>query len=151
MAAAPRRLYFATAQAFDTEMTERIALHRARRDESWQTVDVPLKLARAIGEHGNDDDSHRCAILVDCLTLWVTNLMLGGHDIEAACDDLIQALGDAATPIVLVANEVGLGIVPENKMAREFRDHAGRVNQRIAAHVAKVHFVAAGLPMILKG
>ena len=90
-------------------------------------------------------------MLVDCLTLWVTNLMLAEADIRARSFALLDALGACACPVVLVANEVGLGIVPDNKMARDFRDHAGRLNQEIAAHADTVHFLAAGLPLTLKG
>ncbi|UFN46988.1 bifunctional adenosylcobinamide kinase/adenosylcobinamide-phosphate guanylyltransferase [Roseomonas sp. OT10] len=142
--AAPWR-YVATAQAFDDEMRARIAEHRARREPGWETVEAPLDLADALRDAG------RRPVLVDCLTLWLTNLMLGERDIPAAVAALEAVLADRAAPTVLVANEVGLGIVPENVLARRFRDEAGRLNQRLAARAENVVFVAAGLPLALKG
>ncbi len=137
--------YLATAEAWDAEMRARIAEHQARRDSRWQTLNVPIDLPAALAEAGPRP------ALVDCLTLWLTNLMLGEHDIAAATDALEAALAVRAAPTVLVANEVGLGIVPENALARRFRDAAGVLNQRLAARAARVHFVAAGLPLVLKG
>ena len=137
--------YLATAQAFDDEMRARIAGHRDRRGPGWETVEVPLDLAAALRGAGGRP------VLVDCLTLWLTNLMLGGHDIPAAVAALEDALADRAAPTVLVANEVGLGIVPENALARRFRDEAGRLNQRLAARAGTVLFVVAGLPLAVKG
>ncbi|MEA1834148.1 bifunctional adenosylcobinamide kinase/adenosylcobinamide-phosphate guanylyltransferase [Methylobacterium durans] len=135
--------YLATAQAWDDEMRERIALHRARRGEGWVTRDVPTELAAAIREV-------RGPVLVDCLTLWLTNLMLGGADLAAASEDLASACADAAGPLVLVSNEVGLGIVPDNALARAFRDAAGRLHQRLAREADRVVFLVAGLPMVVK-
>ncbi|PWC29925.1 bifunctional adenosylcobinamide kinase/adenosylcobinamide-phosphate guanylyltransferase [Teichococcus aestuarii] len=137
--------YLATAEAWDDEMRARIAEHRARRDARWETLDAPLDLPAALAAAGSRP------ALVDCLTLWLTNLMLGGHDIPAATVALQAALDARAAPTVLVANEVGLGIVPENALARRFRDAAGRLNQDLAARAASVHFIAAGLPLVLKG
>jgi adenosyl cobinamide kinase/adenosyl cobinamide phosphate guanylyltransferase len=137
--------YLATAEAWDDEMRARIAEHRARRAAGWQTIDTPLDLPAALAEAGNRP------ALVDCLTLWLTNLMLGGHDVEAATLALEAALAARAAPTVLVANEVGLGIVPENALARAFRDKAGILNQRMARLAGHVHFIAAGLPLALKG
>ena len=139
-------MFIATAQAFDSEMHERIAHHQADRGKEWQTVEAPLDLAQAVTAHGTPDR----VLLVDCLTLWVTNLMLGDRDIAAETDALATALQAARCPIILVANEVGLGIVPDNALARRFRDAAGTVNQRIAAIADEVQFVAAGLPLTLK-
>ncbi|BDA82580.1 adenosylcobinamide kinase/adenosylcobinamide phosphate guanyltransferase [Aureimonas sp. SA4125] len=140
--------YIATAEAHDGEMRRRIAEHRDRRQDIWTTVDAPLALGAAISQHAREGG----AILVDCLTLWVTNLMLAGADIPAASDDLATLLaGPLPCPVVLVSNEVGLGIVPDNAMARAFRDHAGRLHQSIAAVATRVSFVAAGLPLTLKG
>jgi adenosyl cobinamide kinase/adenosyl cobinamide phosphate guanylyltransferase len=136
--------YLATAQAFDEEMRARIAEHRGRRDAGWQTVEAPLDLAGALREAGARP------VLVDCLTLWLTNLMLGEHDIPAATASLEAALAARTAPTVLVANEVGLGIVPDNALARAFRDQAGLLNQRIAALAGTVLFIAAGLPLTLK-
>jgi adenosylcobinamide kinase / adenosylcobinamide-phosphate guanylyltransferase len=138
--------YVATAQALDEEMGERIALHRRRRGGGWETHEVPLDLAEAIARLGRQP----APILVDCLTLWLTNLMLGEHDLTKAVAGLEAALEAALAPIVLVANEVGLGIVPENALARRFRDEAGRLDQRLAARADRVIFMVAGLPMQVK-
>lgn len=137
-------LYVATAEIRDEEMRARVDAHRARRGESWITREVPLALADCLAE------SDRPA-LVDCLTLWLTNLMLAEQDIEAAAGALLAALDARPAPTVLVANEVGLGIVPDNALARRFRDEAGRLNQRLAAAADYVVFLAAGLPLVLKG
>lgn len=139
-------IYMATAQAFDPEMAERIAGHRRRRSEEWRTVEAPLALAEAIlaAEEG-------APVLVDCLTLWLSNQMLAGNRIEAETQQLEAAIMARRGPLCLVANEVGLGIVPENALARRFRDAAGMLNQRMAALADGVVFVAAGLPIVLKG
>lgn len=136
-------LYIATAQAFDDEMRARIAVHRARRDDGWTTREVPLDLAAAISEADHP-------ALVDCLTLWLTNVILAERDVAAEVDGLVAACAGTGQPLVLVANEVGLGIVPENALARRFRDEAGVLNQRIAAVAERVVLVAAGLPLTLK-
>jgi adenosylcobinamide kinase/adenosylcobinamide-phosphate guanylyltransferase len=135
--------YIATAQAFDEEMRVRIAEHQARRNEDWHTVGAPLDLPEAISAANGP-------ILVDCLTLWLTNLMLGEHALKPAFDRLAAALGDSPGPVVLVSNEVGLSIVPENALARAFRDEQGRLNQQIAALADHVVFMVAGLPMVVK-
>jgi adenosylcobinamide kinase/adenosylcobinamide-phosphate guanylyltransferase len=137
-------VYVATAQAFDDEMVLRIAEHRARRAPGWETVEAPLDLAGALAAAGGRP------VLVDCLTLWLTNQMLGGHDIPAATAALDAALDARTAPTVLVANEVGLGIVPDNALARAFRDAAGRLNQQLAARADTVLFMVAGLPMRVK-
>ena len=137
--------YLATAEAWDEEMRDRIAEHRARRNARWRTIDAPLDLPAALAAAGEQP------ALVDCLTLWLTNLMLGEHDVEAATLALEQALAARAAPTVLVANEVGLGIVPESALGRAFRDRAGLLNQRMARLACHVHFIAAGLPLLLKG
>ncbi|GEP04120.1 bifunctional adenosylcobinamide kinase/adenosylcobinamide-phosphate guanylyltransferase [Methylobacterium oxalidis] len=139
----PPWTYLATARAWDDEMRARIALHRERRSEGWMTRDVPRDLADAIREA-------RGPVLVDCLTLWLTNLMLDEADLAEACEDLAAACAEAAGPLVLVSNEVGLGIVPDNAMARAFRDAAGRLHQRLAREADRVVFVVAGLPMVVK-
>ena len=136
--------YIATAEAWDEEMRTRIAVHRARRDERWRTVDAPLALPEALRETGD------APVLVDCLTLWLTNLMLAERDATTATDDLLAALAARAAPTVLVANEVGLGIVPEHRLGRDFRDAAGILHQRIAAQADRVLFMVAGLPMVVK-
>jgi len=146
-AASPERLYLATGQAWDDEMRARIASHQSRRGDGWQTLEAPVELTEALQDNARDERP----ILVDCLTLWVTNLMLGEHDIEAAFERLAAALPGLSGPVVFVSNEVGLGIVPDNAMARAFRDHAGRLHQQIAGLADEVHFVAAGLPLKMKG
>ncbi len=138
-------LYVATAQAYDDEMRARIAEHRARRGEGWQTVDAPVDLAGAIA-----GAPAGLPILVDCLTLWLTNLLLAEADIVAARMGLAEACRQATGPLVLVSNEVGLGIVPDNTLARRFRDEAGRLHQDLAALADHVVFMVAGLPMIVK-
>lgn len=141
--------YLATGRAWDDEMRRRIDLHRAdRADHGWTTHEEPLDL------HGMlcRVDAPDRVILVDCLTLWVTNLMMEeGCDVASAFDRLVGILPQLRASVVFVSNEVGLGIVPENKMAREFRDHAGRLHQMIAATADDVYFVAAGLPLKMKG
>jgi adenosylcobinamide kinase / adenosylcobinamide-phosphate guanylyltransferase len=138
-------VYIATAQAFDDEMRERIALHQRRRAAGWVTREAPLELAAAILSADPEQP-----VLVDCLTLWLTNLMLGGDDVPAATQAVLQSLTKRTAPTVLVSNEVGLGIVPDNALARLFRDEAGRLNQRVAAAADRVVFVAAGLPLVMK-
>ncbi len=140
----PPWVYVATAQPFDDEMRDRIAAHRARRAAGWITVEAPVDLARAI------DAAAGCPVLVDCLTLWLSNLLLNGHDITIATNALETALNARDAPTVLVANEVGLGIVPDNALAREFRDQAGLLNQRMAARADSVLFLVAGSPMRAK-
>ncbi|SCW92942.1 adenosylcobinamide kinase /adenosylcobinamide-phosphate guanylyltransferase [Sphingobium faniae] len=138
--------FVATAQAYDTEMDERIARHRADRDRRWITIEAPLDLAEAIAEAGKKAD----AVLVDCLTLWLSNLLLAGRDIASASAALEAAILASPRPVILVANEVGLGIVPDNVLARRFRDEAGWLHQKLALACAEVVLVTAGLPMVLK-
>lgn len=140
-------VYVATAEALDDEMAARIDAHRRQRGAGWRTIDAPLEIAAAIAAEACPGR----AVLVDCLTLWLSNLMHHGRDIGAETDRLVAALAAARGPVVLVANEVGLGIVPDNAMARAFRDHAGRINQAVAAAAGQVLFVAAGLSLPLKG
>ena len=139
-------LYLATGQALDDEMAERIRRHRERRGSLWTTIEAPVALAdvlRAEAAPGRP-------ILVDCLTLWLSNLMMAGRDIEPEIDAFLAVLSGLSGSLVLVANEVGLGIVPENALARAFRDHAGRLNQAVAQLADRVIFVTAGLPLTLK-
>ncbi|WP_041929461.1 bifunctional adenosylcobinamide kinase/adenosylcobinamide-phosphate guanylyltransferase [Methylorubrum extorquens] len=136
--------YCATALAFDGEMAERIAFHRARRSDHWITEHAPIALPEAVAAaHG--------PVLVDCLTLWLTNLILAEADVAAASEHLRAACQAAPGPVVLVGNEVGLGIVPEDALARRFRDTAGRLHQQLAQDANRVVFMVAGLPMIVKG
>ncbi len=144
MAHPPPWRYIATAQAWDDEMQARIARHRADRPPGWQTDEVPIALPAALAAAGDRP------VLVDCLTLWVTNLLLADHDIDQATDALLAALRARRGPSVLVANETGLGIVPDNALARRFRDAAGVLNQRVAAQADRVLFMVAGLAMTVK-
>jgi adenosylcobinamide kinase / adenosylcobinamide-phosphate guanylyltransferase len=141
----PPWAYFATAEAHDDEMAERIALHRARRGSSWETIEAPRDLASALLSC-----RHR-PVLVDCLTLWLSNLMLAGADIDAETAQLERVVTATGAPIVLVANEVGYGLVPDQPLGRRFRDLQGVLNQRIAACAARVVLVVAGLPLAVKG
>ena len=141
-----RLAYLATGQAFDEEMSERIARHRADRGPAWRTIDCPLDLPAALAREAVPGQ----VVLVDCLTLWTSNILLAGDDMKRASDDLIGALGTAGCPVILVSNEVGLGIVPDNPLGRRFRDEAGRLHQRVAEAATAVLFVAAGLTLRLK-
>jgi adenosylcobinamide kinase/adenosylcobinamide-phosphate guanylyltransferase len=137
--------YIATGQAFDDEMAARIALHRERRDARWRTIDAPLDLAGALQALPDGAPA-----LVDCLTLWLSNHLIAESDLDAECARLEAVLGAPRGPWVAVSNEVGLGIVPDNALARRFRDAAGRLNQRLAARADSVFLVVAGLPMKVK-
>jgi adenosylcobinamide kinase/adenosylcobinamide-phosphate guanylyltransferase len=136
--------YIATAQEFDDEMRERIALHQARRDQRWRTIDAPLALAAALEGAGEGP------VLVDCLTLWLTNHMLAEHDLGAECRRLVERLAQPQGAWVVVSNEVGMGIVPDNALARRFRDEAGRLNQQVAAIADRVVLMVAGIPIEVK-
>lgn len=138
-------IYVATAQAFDGEMRARIATHRDRRADGWMTYEEPLALADLLPTLPDN-----APVLVDCLTLWLTNHLLADHDLTAEIAALETALTQRRGPVWLVSNEVGLGIVPDNALARRFRDEAGILNQRIATLATSVIFVAAGLPLHLK-
>ena len=137
--------YLATAESFDDEMTVRIAQHKSRRSQDWQTIDAPLDLADALAALPRS-----ATVLIDCLTLWLSNVMLADRDIDAEIRRLEAAVLAHKGPLVLVSNEVGSGIVPENALARRFRDFQGLLNQRIAARADRVVLVVAGLPMIVK-
>ncbi len=144
---AAEKIYVATAQAFDREMEDRIAAHKQERaGHGWRTVEAPLDLAAALSTEAGTD----ATIVVDCLTLWLTNLMLGEHAIDTATDALVAALAKTPARVVLVSNEVGLGIVPDNALARRFRDAQGRLNQRLAAELGTVELVVAGLVLRMK-
>ena len=147
LVAGPGAVYVATAEAIDDEMGERIARHRARRGGTgWTTVEAPLDLASALRAHAPEASG----VLVDCLTVWLGNLMHAGRDIDREAGSLLESLAVPPGPVVLVANEVGLGVVPDNPMARAFRDHAGRLNQALAARADRVVLVTAGIPLVLK-
>lgn len=139
-------VYLATSEAHDAEMAERIRRHQERRGEAWRTVEEPLDLAAALEREATPERP----VLVDCLTLWLSNLLAAERDIEREFCDLSDCLGRLAGPVVLVSNEVGLGIVPMTPLGRAFRDHAGRLNQAVARAASRVEFIAAGLPLRLK-
>ncbi len=139
-------VYIATAQAGDVEMATRIAAHRLRRGSHWKTLEEPLKLDEALATAA----THGRPVLVDCLTLWLTNVMLDGGDVDAAADDLLRALEGLAVPVVFVSNEVGLGVVPDTPLGRSFRDAQGRLNMRMAERADRVILMTAGLPLVLK-
>jgi adenosylcobinamide kinase/adenosylcobinamide-phosphate guanylyltransferase len=135
----------ATAEALDEEMRERIAGHRRERGDGWITMEAPIDLAGALTEAPAE-----APVVIDCLTLWLSNLMLGGHDPDLAVTGLEVALRARRAPTIVVSNEVGLGIVPETPLGRAFRDKAGSLNQRLAARAQHVVFMVAGLPMTVK-
>ncbi|MCL6285975.1 bifunctional adenosylcobinamide kinase/adenosylcobinamide-phosphate guanylyltransferase [Ruegeria sp. 2012CJ41-6] len=145
LAFAQPAFYIATAQALDPEMEARIARHKARRGDLWQTVAAPIKLGEALGE--TDGDSPR---LVDCLALWLSNMILADQDWETAVDRLAETIPRQSSPVVFVTNEVGAGIVPESALARTFRDAAGLMNQRIATVCDKFYLYVAGYPIEVK-
>jgi adenosylcobinamide kinase/adenosylcobinamide-phosphate guanylyltransferase len=140
-------VYVATAAAGDEEMAERVAEHKARRDPSWRTIEASEALEDAL-QHETGEGR---AMLVDCLTLWLSNIMLAGADIETRSSALAQTAARAPGLRVFVSNEVGLGLVPETALGRRFRDAQGRLNQKMAAVADRVVFMAAGLPLVLKG
>ena len=141
-------LYLATAQALDAEMRERVRLHQQQRHKRFATLEEPIALTTALKAAAKSHD----VILVDCLTLWITNLLGTNHDVAQAVEELAMVLPAIETSrVILVSNEVGLGIVPDNPLARTFRDLAGATHQRLAQICTDVHFVVAGLPMTLKG
>lgn len=139
-------VYIATAQALDDEMAARIEQHRRRRDARWRVVEAPLALPETLTAEARAGR----AVLVDCLTLWLTNLMVADRSVAAASDELIEALRMAGGPVVLVSNEVALGVVPLDPMSRAFVDHAGRLHQRLAARADWVQLLVAGLALDLK-
>ncbi|MFB9978358.1 bifunctional adenosylcobinamide kinase/adenosylcobinamide-phosphate guanylyltransferase [Mesorhizobium kowhaii] len=141
----PPWAYIATAEAYDDEMRERIALHRSRRGEGWTTIDAPLDLAGALEALPDNQP-----VLVDCLTLWLTNHMLAENDLDLEYRRLADVLSRPRGPWFVVSNEVGQGIVPDNALARRFRDAAGRLNQQVAAIADTVLLMVAGLPLKVK-
>ncbi len=141
-----RRTFIATAEAWDEEMAERIARHKTERGAGWSTIEAPHDLVSAI--HVAAEQADVC--LVDCLTLWLSNLMHQDQDIALETEQLCDAIAQMPIPIILVSNEVGLGLVPETPLGRTFRDAQGRLNQAVARVCERVEFVAAGLPLTLK-
>ncbi len=142
-------VYLATAEPFDDEMRERVVQHRADREgRGWTTVEEPLDLPAALAREATTGRT----VLVECLTTWIGNLMVHEWPVEPEIARLLACLDEGlGAGLVLVANEVGLGIVPENRMARAFRDHAGRLHQELAARAGRVELVVAGIPMVVKG
>lgn len=148
MRAGETPLYLATAQALDAEMIERVRMHQQQRHKRFATLEEPLALPKALRAAAREHD----VILVDCLTLWITNLLGAGQDVADAVDELAATLPQIESArVILVSNEVGLGVVPDNALARTFRDLSGAAHQRMAEICEEVHFVVAGLPMTLKG
>jgi adenosylcobinamide kinase/adenosylcobinamide-phosphate guanylyltransferase len=145
MAMPPPWIYVATAEPLDDEMAARIAEHRARRDNRWRTVEAPCDLASALAAVPAG-----ASVLVDCLTLWLSNLMLAKVDVELEIERFEAALSQMIGSVVIVANEVGLGIVPDNALARSFRDAAGNLNQRLAARADRVSLMVAGIALKVK-
>lgn len=146
LAAGASPIYLATGEAGDAEMTARIARHKARRGTQWRTIEEPLDLAGVLSREAVAGS----VVLVDCLTLWLGNLMGSGRNIEVEFEALLSVLPERKAPLILVSNEVGQGIVPDNQMARDFRDHAGTLHQEIAAVADRVDFVTAGIAHRLK-
>jgi adenosylcobinamide kinase/adenosylcobinamide-phosphate guanylyltransferase len=146
LASGRRPVYIATATAGDVEMAERISHHRARRSPLWTIIEEPLDLPEAVRRAATPDS----AVLVDCLTLWLSNLIGAGRDADAASRELTVVLGEAAGTVALVSNEVGLGIIPNNPLARQFADAQGRLNQTVAGAVSRVVLMVAGIPTLVK-
>ncbi len=140
------RIYIATAQVFDAEMAQKVERHRTLRGEGWQTVEAPHDLGLALAAARADQ-----VVLIDCATMWLSNHMLTDHNMEAAEAALMAALDACAAKVIVVSNELGLSVVPDNTLARRFRDAQGRLNQRLAARCDLVVLVMAGLPVALKG
>jgi adenosylcobinamide kinase/adenosylcobinamide-phosphate guanylyltransferase len=145
MATPPPWVYIATAQALDDEMLKRIAKHKASRGKGWSTIEEPIELARAVAEAPAE-----APLVVDCVTLWVSNLMLGGRDVDAAMAEFVKSLDGRKAPTIVVSNEVGAGLVPETALGRAFRDQSGLVNQQLAVSAHDVLYMVAGLPIPLK-
>jgi adenosylcobinamide kinase/adenosylcobinamide-phosphate guanylyltransferase len=146
---AVRKLFIATCQPLDAEMRARIERHRRERDEAWETLEEPLEIAALIRRHSRP----QTVILVDCLTLWLTNMILAENDddtIRQRIKALEASLSAASGPVLLVANEIGLGIVPDNALSRRFRDWAGHLNQKMARCAGKVLLTVAGIPVPIK-
>lgn len=141
------RIFIATAEPFDEEMKDRIARHQADRGQGWRTVEAPLDPVAALRGNANG----KCVCVIDCLTVWLANLMHRGRETEAEMTALCDFIQQSPAPMIFVSNEVGLGLVPDNASGREFRDAQGRLNQQLAVVCDKVEFIAAGLPLRLKG
>lgn len=145
-----KKIYIATAGAFDEEMEKRIKSHRVRRGDDWQTIEEQVEISRII-DMPIANNQQPITILVDCLTLWMSNLLHREMDVMAQIDLLINALKTTQADVILVSSEVGMGIVPENALARQFRDYAGILHQRVAEVADSVVLVVAGIPLTIKG
>ena len=139
-------LYLATGRILDDEVEHRVQVHRARRDARWRTIEAPLDLAPALSSLSATD-----VVLIDCATMWLSNHLLDGSDLAQTQSDLVQALQTCPAPWVIVSNEVGHGVVPDNRLARHFREAQGRLNIALAAEADLAVQVIAGMPQILKG
>ena len=146
LASTKKPVYLATAEIRDQEMRIRADIHAQRRNDNWRLIEEPIDLVNAISAISDDE-----IVLIDCLTLWLSNLMAIGSDLRLEHSKLLSAVGNCRGSVVCVSNEVGMGIVPEYAIAREFRDAQGTLNQRVAAQAGLVVFVAAGLPLVIKG
>ena len=141
------RVFIATCVPYDEEMKDRVRCHRQDRGSTWTTVDAPVELADAILKHSQTAQ----VILADCLTLWMSNLLMESENMESRVEQLTMAILQAQCPVIVVSNEVGTGIVPENALARQYRDAVGLANQKVAACVDKVIWMVAGIPVLIKG
>lgn len=139
-------VYLATARIWDDEVQDKVNLHRARRSKAWTTIDTPIDLATPLANARADQ-----VILLDCMTMWLTNVMLDDHDLEQAQTEALAALARCAAPVIVVSNEVGQGIVPDTPLGRRFREAQGRLNIALAAQADTVIHVVAGLTRVLKG
>lgn len=138
--------YLATAEIHDDEMREKVRKHREMRGSGWKTIEAPLDLAPALSQAMSED-----VVLLDCATMWLSNHLLAEHDLKSAETGLMAALSEARAPVIVVSNEVGLSVVPENRLARRFQNAQGRLNQTLAAQAGLAVNVIAGLPLVLKG
>ncbi|MGH1353906.1 MAG: bifunctional adenosylcobinamide kinase/adenosylcobinamide-phosphate guanylyltransferase [Thalassovita sp.] len=143
---AENRIYLATARVWDDEMRTKVDQHRAQRGPNWTTIEAPLNVSDALSSATSDQ-----AVLLDCATMWLSNHLLDGNDLEAEESAFLSALASCQAPIVVVSNEVGMSVVPENALARQFREAQGLLNQKLAAQADLVVAVMAGLPLALKG
>lgn len=141
------RVFIATCVPYDEEMKDRVRRHQKDRGSTWTTVDAPVELAEAILKQSQNAQ----VILADCLTLWMSNLLMESENLESRVEELTAAINKAQCPVIIVSNEVGTGIVPENALARQYRDAAGFANQKVAACVDKVIWMVAGIPILVKG
>jgi len=141
-----RKVFIATSEALDDEMTDRIERHKAERGEDWTSIEAPLDVVGAITRYAREET----ICVIDCLTLWLSNLMHHERDVEVAVQALCERISVSAGPLIFVTNELGLGLVPETPLGRSFRDAQGRLNQAVAEACDRVEFIAAGLPLTLK-